>query len=689
MRIGPLELRLRPRRRQAEARFSSSIFPWAFAPDAPEVPRGREADAYELELWVYRCVSIKAMHCAEALPQLHRLLPDGTREPIPQSPLLDLLRDVNPYSHNYRSLMVATVSSLELWGNAYWLLDGRTRPEAIYWLPPQDVTPVPDPARLVAGYDWRVNGRTVRLPPERVVHFRYFNPRSQLVGLSPLAAARLDVNLGLSAKHYNRAFFRNMTRLGGVFVTEQPLSDEQREMLVQQLRSALAGVENAFRWLVAEAGIKPQPMAIPPKDAEFVQQMELSRIDICAVFGVPPTVAGASQSANYATAREEGRWFLEYTIRPLLAFIAEELTWSLVPFFAPATETWELSFDASPIERKLEDPSARHQAVREDFRAGIITLNEARRELYPHLPQLEDGDVVYLPATLVPVPIAARGQGAPRLVAARAVPVEGSATRALVDGSLAFGSPAHELRWRGFAQRAAGRERAFAARLRREFKRQEERALERLREALGQKQGPDPELLATIIFDLEGEVRLLARVVGPVLRQLVEEEGALAADELGFDFDPFHRRVREFLTARQTHLARTVNETTFNAIKDALAQGIREGEGTDQLAERVRHVFDVASRVRAERIARTETIGASNFAHIEAYRQSGVVQLKRWLAALDERTRETHREAHGQEVPVDAPFSVGGHALMHPGDPDGPPEEVINCRCTVAPVIGR
>lgn len=683
MRLGPLEIRLRLRRRQAEGpRFSSSLFPWAFLPDAPEVRPGDEgaADAYQLELWVYRCVSIVAMHCAEAIPRLHRVLPDGTREPIPESPLLDLLRDVNPYSMNYRSLMVATVSSLLLWGNAYWLLDGRQRPEAIYWLPPQSVTPVPDPVRLVAGYDWRVNGQLVRLPSERVVHFRFFNPRSQVLGLSPISAARLDINLSLSAKHYNRAFFRNMARLGGVFVTDQPLSDEQREMLVQQLRSALTGAENAFRWLVAEAGIKPQPMAIPPKDAEFVQQMELSRIDICAIFGVPPTVAGASQAANYATAREEGRWFLEYTVRPLLGFLAEELTWSLVPFFAPENEMWELTFDASPIERKLEDPSARHQMVREDFKAGLLTLNEARRELYPHLPELADGDVLLLPATLVPTPAEVREARAPRLVAARAVP-------ALVDTTAEFGSPAHEVRWRGFAQRAEGHERAFAQRLRREFKRQQEETLRNLRKVLGQKRGPDPDLLASLIFDLDEQVTVWLRLLGPILRSIVEDEGDWVAEELGVEFNPSHSRVRDFLFERQRHLARVVNETTFQQIKEALAEGIREGEGTDKLAERVEQVFAFASRVRAERIARTETIGASNFAHVEAYRQSGLVEMKRWIAALDERTRDTHREAHGQEVPVDAPFSVGGHALMFPGDPDGPPEEVINCRCTVAPVL--
>lgn len=47
----------------------------------------------------------------------------------------------------------------------------------------------------------------------------------------------------------------------------------------------------------------------------------------------------------------------------------------------------------------------------------------------------------------------------------------------------------------------------------------------------------------------------------------------------------------------------------------------------------------------------------------------------------DNRTRPTHRVADTQTRPLDEPYDVGGSAMMFPGDPTGPPDEVINCRC--------
>jgi len=57
------------------------------------------------------------------------------------------------------------------------------------------------------------------------------------------------------------------------------------------------------------------------------------------------------------------------------------------------------------------------------------------------------------------------------------------------------------------------------------------------------------------------------------------------------------------------------------------------------------------------------------------------VFVKIWRTVGDEKVRESHRAADGQIRLEDEPFDVGDAKLAAPRDPEGPPEETINCRC--------
>lgn len=54
---------------------------------------------------------------------------------------------------------------------------------------------------------------------------------------------------------------------------------------------------------------------------------------------------------------------------------------------------------------------------------------------------------------------------------------------------------------------------------------------------------------------------------------------------------------------------------------------------------------------------------------------------KMWVSQKDGRVRHTHRVADGQTVPIKGYFKVGNSLLAYPTDPEGEPEEVVNCRC--------
>jgi hypothetical protein len=58
-----------------------------------------------------------------------------------------------------------------------------------------------------------------------------------------------------------------------------------------------------------------------------------------------------------------------------------------------------------------------------------------------------------------------------------------------------------------------------------------------------------------------------------------------------------------------------------------------------------------------------------------------------WVTMGDSNVRETHVETNGETVPSGQPFDVAGYELLYPGQPVGPPEIWINCRCVARPYL--
>jgi hypothetical protein len=148
---------------------------------------------------------------------------------------------------------------------------------------------------------------------------------------------------------------------------------------------------------------------------------------------------------------------------------------------------------------------------------------------------------------------------------------------------------------------------------------------------------------------------------------------------------------QRYLAQAKNRLVGIGNDLWFNA-RAAIAEGLDAGEEIPQIAKRVRDAAGV-TEPRARVIARTESHGARNTVNAASVRRvasafgSDSAFSRRWQAAEDARTRPTHNEADGQTVALNQPFTVGGASLDFPGDPSGPPGEIINCRCTTITVI--
>jgi len=162
-----------------------------------------------------------------------------------------------------------------------------------------------------------------------------------------------------------------------------------------------------------------------------------------------------------------------------------------------------------------------------------------------------------------------------------------------------------------------------------------------------------------------------------------------ALGDLPFLNEPLDTQL--YLAQAKNRLVGIGNELWFNA-RTEIAAGLAAGEDIPTIAQRVREAAGV-TEPRARVIARTESHGARNTVNAASVRRaasafgSADAFSRRWQAAEDARTRPTHVDADGQTVGLNEPFTVGGASLDFPGDPAGPPGEVINCRCTTITII--
>ena len=167
-----------------------------------------------------------------------------------------------------------------------------------------------------------------------------------------------------------------------------------------------------------------------------------------------------------------------------------------------------------------------------------------------------------------------------------------------------------------------------------------------------------------------------------------EGEAARAATARRYDLDidpePSDQVARELRGYGADAWSET-SETMVQEIAAALREAHDAGLGVPEIERILKEdVFPDMRGYEAERAARTSATGAASRGAVSGIRDAGAPG-KEWLAEDDHRTRDAHHEADGQVVAVDAKFTVDGEQLWWPGDPRASLENIINCRCGVAP----
>ncbi len=652
--------------------FAKSASRFVILTSSRSIPPERKMEDYlkAYTYWTFACIRVIAENVAEVGMGLYYLKADGTEEKIGEHILLDLLSQVNPWMTEFE-LRELTQIHLELAGESWWGLErnGLGMPAEIWPLIPSCVYVNPDKENFIGRIDYRVPGASpVSYAPDEVIQFKYMHPTNLYRGWSPTRAAAMPLDVHQFAMEWVRDFFFNDATPGGVLTTEQALQQTDADRIRGQWQEAHKGRGKAHRIAILGHGAKFQTVERSLSELAFTDEQRRLRDDILAIYGVPKHILGITEDVNRANAEAAEYVFAKRVIAPRLRRLEQRLNEFLVSRY---DKRLKLYYD-NPIP---SDKDYQLKARESGVKGGWVTINEAR---------IEDGrpslgpqfDVPWLSGILVPAGESPAEQPKSGLPGHR-----GGADRLTPEQ--------RETRWKAWIRRTAPHERRMQSALKKFFQSEQNEVMDRLKQLSGKGAALRREIIDvdTILWDGEDAKQRLEDLARPLLLGMITQSGEAALAELGLEIN-FDAGSPAVLTGLRDQLERIrgIDDTTREQLRAELLEGLDAGEGIPQLADRVSKVFTEAKGPRAETIARTETNGAANAGAMEGYRQSGVVVGKEWIAALDERTRDAHRQADGQQTPLEASFLVGGEQLRYPGDPRGSAENIINCRCTVAPV---
>lgn len=153
--------------------------------------------------------------------------------------------------------------------------------------------------------------------------------------------------------------------------------------------------------------------------------------------------------------------------------------------------------------------------------------------------------------------------------------------------------------------------------------------------------------------------------------------------------DMWEQAFRAYMYERSMKKAKKILTTSaeiLNLVIDSVvAEGLSEGQSIGVISGALKDSFLGKMRTiqnyEAERIARTEVIGASNKGSYDGALSTGLNMQKGWSTSGLQGIRPTHLlyESFGW-VSMEKEYAAG---LRHPGDPLGEAGEIINCRCTI------
>jgi|GEM_PF-3553575 len=609
----------------------------------------------------------------------------------PMELLLNPLRD---FSCGFDELYEQTVGHFLLrgWVGWYCPLGTAKRPVSIHIVPRSAVSQfVIEGGKLVAYQVMQAGGSMLTVKPEEMCVLKRWNPESPIEGLSAIEAVMLAADADRAQSQAAKTMARRGPNQQGFLTSDSPdFTEEDARAAQAMFESRYGGPEESYRTPVVTSGLKWEKTGLSLRELGFLDTRRFGREEIGGIFGVPPIKMG-DWSNSYYNSREQSRSFWLDGIEPLLKRFKRFLDSQFLAYWDRA---YACDWDTADI-AELQDDRVELANVASQLVINRIASPNEVRGAYFGLKPYPGGDDILAGLGLAPVGSspAPKPEAGPSVQ--RAADGVNDAYRALLRAcqpqarnrvkTLEIPSTPEALaRWWKLldsimAPQAKRLGSLVRARVMEDFIAPVSAAI--------RDHSSDP----AVVLDRRTLAGKLAEKSLPLVRSFYEQAGERAesvagAKALALKFDlnaerlaKIHAMVEDWADATTDGLIKGVKDN----ILQALISGADLAASHDEIIAALKDVL--GSEYRAEIASRTIVQGSNNSATLEGWKESGVVDGKRWLAGPPgPRRRVLHQEmsAKGDVYALNEPFVLpDGATGMHPGDISLGLGNVVNCGC--------
>lgn len=339
-------------------------------------------DPYKKSVWVYSSINAIATNIGSVPFRLYTTKTKDKKSIVEEGQMYELFANPNPYyTESENVLKVATMTYLEVFGECFWVFEGRDNitqiPTEIYPMNPTRFTPMyvsTKEGKKFTGY-WQYDApdttpdNAIIFAPHQILHIRYFNPYDDIRGLSPIEASRMGVNQDYFSSKFNENFFKEGAAIGGIIEVEDTLNQNEFETLRMQFEDRHKGYDKAHKVAVLTGGASFKEVKMSQRDMEFISLKTITRGEILAAFKTNEVVLGNYENIQCLSPDMEVMTIDGWKYSPDI--IEGELLASLSPEgnieFKPVTKVYKYDYKGKMYTQKKSIINGKERTLKTDY----------------------------------------------------------------------------------------------------------------------------------------------------------------------------------------------------------------------------------------------------------------------------------------------------------------------------------